>query len=105
MPISKSAKKALRVATTKTGRNRYRKELLKDAIKAADATSFSMIDKAAKWGIIHENKAARLKSHLAKALGPDGMKSAKKATDTTPTKPKKAAKPAAKKTVKKTVKK
>lgn len=87
MPISKSAKKAQRVAESKTSRNRYRKDLLKDALKKADASSISLIDKAAKWGIIHPNKAARLKSQLSKTV------------ETKPTE-KKAAKPKAKATKK-----
>jgi len=73
MPISKSAKKALRVATKKTEVNRRRKTALKAALKGVSTTtiakSFSMIDKAAKWGIIEPNKAARLKSQLAKQVG------------------------------------
>lgn len=81
MPITKSAKKALRVSAKKASRNRYHKDQLKDALKKADASSFSIIDKAAKWGIIHPNKAARLKSRLAKAIGPV-TKSVK--TDSTP---------------------
>ena len=68
MPISKSAKKSLRVSRTKASRNRYRKSLVKDAIKGADNKSISLIDKAAKWGIIHPNKAARLKSQLSKII-------------------------------------
>jgi len=71
MPISKSAKKAHRAAVTKTSRNRYRKDLLKNALKKEDQGAISLIDKAAKWGIIHPNKAARLKSRLAKKLGPN----------------------------------
>lgn len=97
MPISKSAKKALRSSEAKASRNRHRKALLKDALKAANATSFSTIDKATKWGIIHKNKAARLKSQLAKALGATPAK-AKTAAAAKPAK--KAAtkkKPAAKK--------
>lgn len=70
MPITKSAKKALRVAKRKTSTNRHRKEVVKAAIKNAGGEGFnsavSLIDKAAKWGIIHPNKAARLKSRLAK---------------------------------------
>lgn len=95
MPISKSAKKSLRVSRTKTSLNRYRKSLLKDALKKADNTSVSLVDKAAKWGIIHPNKAARLKSQLSKVIKttPAKEKVAKLKTATK--------KPAAKKTVKK----
>ena len=92
MPISKSAKKSLRVSLTKTSRNRYRKSLLKDAIKSADNTSRSLIDKAAKWGIIHPNKAARLKSQLSKTMTTTPKEKKEKVA-----KPKAAKKPAAKK--------
>ncbi len=106
MPIGKNAKKALRVSESKTSRNRYRKDLLKDALKKGDASSFSMIDKAAKWAIIHPNKAARLKSQLAKKLGstPAVKEKAPKTVAKTAVKkaaPKAAKKPAVKKTAKK----
>ena len=95
MPISKSAKKALRSSEAKASRNRYRKALLKDALKKVSAESISMVDKAAKWGIIHPNKADRLKSQIAKQvkIGP-------KAKAAPATKAKKAAAPK-RKTVKK----
>lgn len=100
MPITKSAKKALRVAKHKTSINRHRKEVLKAAVKNAEGEGFdtavSLIDKAAKWGIIHPNKAARLKSRLAKNQGAEKPKAAKAA-------PKKATKTPAK--TKKTTKK
>ncbi|MDR0536013.1 MAG: 30S ribosomal protein S20 [Puniceicoccales bacterium] len=38
-----------------------------DKAKAAVATTASAFDKAAKTGIVHKNKANRLKSQLAKA--------------------------------------
>ncbi|MEX1051840.1 MAG: 30S ribosomal protein S20, partial [Patescibacteria group bacterium] len=70
MPISKSAKKSLRVSLKKTSQNRRRKALIKDALKNIDAKTVnkavSMIDKGVKWGIFHGNKAARLKSRLNK---------------------------------------
>lgn len=102
MPISKSAKKALRVSLKKTSLNRYRKALIKEAMKNVDQNSInkavSMIDKGVKWGILHQNKAARLKSQLSKKF------STKPASDK-PAAKAKAAKPAAKKTaVKKTAK-
>jgi ribosomal protein S20 len=94
MPISKSAKKALRVATRKTSLNRYRKALVKDAVKnmtaETAAKAISMIDKGAKWGLYHPNKASRMKAAIAKKAG-GPIKSAKKAEA-----PKAAAKPAAK---------
>lgn len=69
MPLSKSAKKALRVSRAKTLVNRRRKESLKTVLKTASADSlskaFSLIDKSAKWGIIEKNRANRMKSRLS----------------------------------------
>jgi len=76
MPIIKSAKKALRQTARRTGVNRKTKKGLKFAVRSFE-TKFkkedfkkvcSEIDKAAKKGIIHKNKASRLKSRLAKLL-------------------------------------
>lgn len=108
MPISKSAKKSLRVSLRKTSVNRHRKAVIKDALKNVNAESaavaVSMIDKGAKWGIFHPNKAARLKSQLAKKIGTMKPKASKAATvKSKAAAPKKVAakKPAAKKTTKK----
>ena len=76
MPITKSAQKALRQTKRRTQRNKTWKENLKSAIKKAgkdkskEAVSyaFKVVDKAAKAGIIHKNKAARIKSKLSKQL-------------------------------------
>lgn len=86
MPIIKSAKKRVRVAKKATVRNIRTKRSLKDAIKAfvakADtrthATVQSAIDKATKKGVIHKNKAARLKKRLAAQAKAAGVKPAKK---------------------------
>jgi ribosomal protein S20 len=82
MPISKSAKKALRVAEHKTSLNRHRKEITKEAIKQATtpetlSKGIAAIDKAAKWGIIHPNKANRLKSRLSKSVSEEAPKKTK----------------------------
>lgn len=70
MPISKSAKKALRGSLKKTSQNRHRKALISEALKSVSEKTVnhavSMIDKGVKWGIFHQNKAARLKSQLSK---------------------------------------
>lgn len=83
MPITKSAKKALRVQEKKTEVNRRRKAVLKAALKGVSADSlartFSLIDKSAKWGIIAANRASRLKSRLSKEIGTSGK--AKPASD------------------------
>ena len=72
MPISKSAKKALRTAQAKRQRNITLKTKLKKTIKKASATNInevvSVIDKAVKRNLLHKNKAARLKSKLAKTV-------------------------------------
>ena len=83
MPITKSAKKALRQSKTKKKRNlakktklkSIKKEILKavslkdkEAAKKKIAEFYKALDKAAKTNTIHKNKAARLKSRIAKKL-------------------------------------
>ncbi len=73
MPITKSAKKSLKVSRTKQAQNYTNEVKLEKAIRTADAKSVndvvSLIDKAAKTGLMHDNKAGRLKSQLAKKFG------------------------------------
>lgn len=78
MPITKSAKKALRVSLRRKGINlkwknqikellkKSRKAIAKKDKKAAElvAQTAKVLDKAAKKNIIHKNKASRLKSRL-----------------------------------------
>src|SRR5690348_4415197 len=100
MPIIKSAKKRVKVANKAAIRNSKTKRSLKTAVKAfgkkasndTHAAVQSNIDKAAKKGLIHKNKAARLKKQAAAKAKAAGVKptAAKKAA------PKAAAKPAAK---------
>lgn len=97
MPIIKSAKKRVRVANKAAVRNSKTKRSLKSALKVfrkspsakglSDAQS--NLDQAAKKGVIHKNKAARLKKQAAARAKAAGVKPAK-AT------PKKAAAPAKK---------
>ena len=78
-----SAQKRVRTAERRTAVNRNRKTRLrhqiramrrlldaKDAKAAAEAVSktFSVIDRAAKWGIIKKNSAARYKSRMTLRL-------------------------------------
>ncbi|MGB4967160.1 MAG: 30S ribosomal protein S20 [Candidatus Saccharimonadales bacterium] len=96
MPIIKSAKKRVKVARKATVRNSKTKRSLKTAIKAFGAALTatdkkkavkaldkvqSELDKAAKKGVMHKNKAARKKSQAArnakKAGVPAGVKSDK----------------------------
>lgn len=70
MPITKSAKKSLKVSRTKKDQNYAMKVRLSKALKQVNEKNInetvSVIDKAAKIGIIHKNKAAHLKSALSK---------------------------------------
>lgn len=118
MPIIKSAKKRVKVAQKAAIRNSKTKRSLKTALKSfrgaltngskeagkLQSEAQSNIDKAAKKGLIHKNKAARQKAQLAKAAKTAGAKPAaavKKATTTKSAKPvakAPAKKPATKKT-------
>ncbi|WP_019039633.1 30S ribosomal protein S20 [Psychroflexus tropicus] len=78
MANHKSALKRIRSNETKRLRNRYQHKTARNAIKRLKATEdkaeatkslpeiISMIDKLAKKNIIHDNKAANLKSQLTK---------------------------------------
>lgn len=76
MPLLKHAKKKLRQDNRREKDRRKIKELYKAMIKKAKtnptkdsmSAAFKAIDKAAKIDIIHDNKAARLKSSLTKAV-------------------------------------
>jgi small subunit ribosomal protein S20 len=83
MPNTKSAKKRLRQSLERRTRNRAVKSTLKTQIKkvlatvgAGDATASETeyrtatkrLDQAAAKGVIHRNKASRLKSRLAARL-------------------------------------
>lgn len=74
MPIIKSAIKKAKQDKKRTALNRAFSNKLKEALKKTKKGDFdarlvySVIDKAAKKGIIHKNKAARLKSGVSKRL-------------------------------------
>ena len=83
MPITASAKKALRQSLTRKARNLRRKNNYKNNLKEfKNLTSagkndeaqkllpkvYKALDKAAKTNIIKKNKASRLKSRLTKKL-------------------------------------
>jgi ribosomal protein S20 len=95
MPIIKSAKKRVKVARKAAIRNSKTKRSLKTALKSfaskpsasAHSTSQSNLDKAVKKGIMHKNKANRLKKQLAARAKAAGVKPA-------PATKKAAAKPA-----------
>ena len=78
MANHKATKKDVRQAAKRRDRNRYYGKTTRNAIRdlkeITDKSAFlekmpdvaSMIDKLAKRGVIHKNKAANLKSKLAK---------------------------------------
>lgn len=86
MPITKSAKKALRRSKRQQGFNKRAKRKAEQAIKVFKqepteenlAQAYSAIDKAAKRNIYHDNKVARIKSKLAKMLPSSKKASGKK---------------------------
>lgn len=81
MANHKSALKRIRSNETKRQRNRFQHKTTRNAIRDFKALEIkkeaekqfplvvSMIDKLAKNNIIHDNKAANLKSKLTKHLG------------------------------------
>lgn len=87
MPVTPSARKALRNAQAKRARNVETKLQLKRLLKNASVETLSkvvsFVDKAAKRDIIHPNKAARIKSQLSKlSAGTAPVKTATKRTST-----------------------
>jgi ribosomal protein S20 len=84
MPIIKSAKKRVRTAKKAAVRNSKTKRNLKSALKIfakspsskSHAGAQSNLDKAVKKGVIHKNKAARLKKKAAAKAKAAGVKPA-----------------------------
>jgi len=82
MPITKSAKKAIRGSLRKKAINDRKKHTMKDIIKKLEktaktdkiaagkmlSTAYAVIDKGAKSGVIKKNNAARKKSRLSKLV-------------------------------------
>jgi small subunit ribosomal protein S20 len=76
VPNIKSAKKDMRKARAAAIRNRAQRSALRTALKKAAATdaapeiklnAISLLDRAARKGLIHRNAAARRKSRLMSA--------------------------------------
>jgi small subunit ribosomal protein S20 len=80
MPHTEHRKKTLRKSREKNEVNRARRSSVRKALKsarydvaagkatpAAVAEAIRRLDKAAEYGVFHKNKAARLKSRLARA--------------------------------------
>jgi small subunit ribosomal protein S20 len=82
MPITQSAKKAIRGSLRKKAINDQRKKTMKEIIKKIEktvkadkaeaakmlSTAFQAIDKSAQKGVIKKNTAARRKSRLSKLV-------------------------------------
>ncbi len=82
MPITKSAKKAIRGSLRKKAFNDQKKRVMKEIIKKFEklaktdkaealkllSNAYQTIDKAAKGGVIKKNNAARKKSRLSRLV-------------------------------------
>ena len=109
MPIIKSAKKRVKSTKKATIRNSKSKRSLKSALKAfgrkpsaaSHSSAQSQLDKAVKKGLIHKNKASRLKKQAAAKAKAAGIKPTKTVKKAAPAKKPAAKKPAAKKTASK----
>lgn len=81
MPITRNAKKALRVSERKQSVNVRTKKVLKEGVKSIEklvttkqwkdaksalSAAYSAIDKAAKKGVIKKNTASRKKARLSR---------------------------------------
>ena len=76
MPNIASAKKNMRKSRAATVRNRAQRSALRTALKKAKAptasaeeraAAISLLDRAARKGLVHKNMAARNKSRMSKA--------------------------------------
>jgi small subunit ribosomal protein S20 len=107
MPIIKSAKKRVRVASKARSRNQHTRRDMRAALKEfskaleggkpaeiakTQVAATSALDIAAKKAVIHKNKAARKKAWMAAAAKAKGAKPVKASTKKAPAK-----KPVAKK--------
>jgi small subunit ribosomal protein S20 len=81
MPITKSAKQALKVSLKRRAMNDRNKKAVKESVKAVEknpkasdskqtlSKAFSALDKAVKRGVMKKNTASRKKSQLSKKVG------------------------------------
>jgi small subunit ribosomal protein S20 len=86
MPVTKTAKRALRGSIAKEIVNKLTIGKLEMAVRSARKSrtsekiikAVSLADRAAKRKVIHKNKAARIKSQLSKLMAKTAPKAAKK---------------------------
>lgn len=86
MANKKASEKSIRQTAKRTAQNRTVRSRIKtlaranakaetaDAVKTTGAAFVSAVDKAVKKGIVHPNKAARVKSKLAKKVNATSAK-------------------------------
>jgi len=97
MPVTKTAKRALRVSKVKAKVNNNILAKLEVALREAKktkspakiATAMSYADRAAKKNTIHKNKAARIKASLSKLIATPKAAKVSKPTKTKTSKSKK----------------
>lgn len=88
MPVTKTAKRALRGSKKKALVNSLTTTKLEAAIRVAKKSknrekilaAITLLDRTAKKKVIHKNKAARIKSTLSKLMPKEKQKSPKKRT-------------------------
>ena len=86
MPVTKTAKRALRGSQAKAIVNKLTVGKLEVAVRQAKNTktaekitrAISLVDRAAKRKVIHKNKAARIKSQMSKLFSKKKVVSKKK---------------------------
>jgi len=91
MPVTKTAKRALRSSKKKLEVNKLMKARLEIAIRVAKKSktktkvidAISLVDKTRKKHLIHKNKASRIKSSLARHLPKERKQKAVKASKKT----------------------
>ena len=91
MPVTKTAKRALRSSKRKTEINKLMKTRLEIAVRIAKKSkskakiieAISMADRASKKHIVHKNKVAHIKSTLSKLLPREKSIKPKKASKKT----------------------
>ena len=82
MPVSASAKKALRRDRAREAVNKPIRSRMHNVLRQASEEQspeiipqvYSIVDRAAKKHIIHKNKAARLKSRIQRTIGKKNKK-------------------------------
>lgn len=86
MPVTKTARRALKTSSRKTSINKIITSRVETAMRIAKKTgkktdlsnAYKELDRASKKKLIHKNKASRLKSRITKFINKKASKSSKK---------------------------